>query len=146
MSLKKILVAVDDGPIAARAAELGIELAQALGGEVAFVHAIDVESPHLTDSGITEDQVTAWASRSNRELLEKFSQRASPKLTAPPLEFARIGKPAVEIVKAADEWGADLVVIGSHGREGISRVLLGSVAESVLRHAGRPVLVVRAKR
>lgn len=47
-------------------------------------------------------------------------------------------------VNAAKEWPADLIVIGSHGRGGVKRALLGSVAEGVMRHAPCPVLVVRA--
>jgi universal stress protein A len=54
-----------------------------------------------------------------------------------------VGKPAAEIVNAAKEWPADVIVIGSHGRAGVTRVLLGSVAEAVMRHAPCPVLVVR---
>jgi nucleotide-binding universal stress UspA family protein len=46
-------------------------------------------------------------------------------------------------VNAAKEWPADVIVIGSHGRAGVTRVLLGSVAEAVMRHAPCPVLVVR---
>jgi nucleotide-binding universal stress UspA family protein len=48
-------------------------------------------------------------------------------------------------VRAAKAWPADLIVIGSHGRAGIVRTLLGSVAEGVMRHASCPVLVVRAQ-
>ncbi|SDQ57336.1 universal stress protein [Natronobacterium texcoconense] len=54
-----------------------------------------------------------------------------------------VGRPAHEIVTAAEEENADLVVIGSHGRSGASRVLLGSVAETVVRRAPVPVTVVR---
>lgn len=54
------------------------------------------------------------------------------------------GDPAVEILEAAETLNADLILVGSHGRTGFERVLLGSVAESVARHAGRPVLVARA--
>ncbi|WP_145723421.1 universal stress protein [Mesorhizobium tianshanense] len=52
--------------------------------------------------------------------------------------------PADEIVKAAGEWPADLIVIGSHGRGGVQRALLGSVADGVIRHASCPILVIRA--
>jgi nucleotide-binding universal stress UspA family protein len=62
-----------------------------------------------------------------------------------PLEFIHVGKTATEIVKAAKDWSADLIVIGSHGRGGVDRLLLGSVAEAVMRHAACPVLVVRAE-
>ena len=67
-------------------------------------------------------------------------------LGAPPLEFLAIGAPVEEIVKAAQDWPADMIVIASHGRSGVRRLLLGSVAEGVMRHAACPVLVVRAKR
>jgi nucleotide-binding universal stress UspA family protein len=59
---------------------------------------------------------------------------------------ARIGEPAEEIIRVADEAYADLIVIGTHGRSGIERLLLGSVSERVVRHAGCPVLVMRPKR
>jgi nucleotide-binding universal stress UspA family protein len=55
------------------------------------------------------------------------------------------GTPATAITKAAKDWPADLIVIGSHGRSGMRRALLGSVAEGVMRNAPCPVLVVRAQ-
>lgn len=57
-----------------------------------------------------------------------------------------VGRPADTLVEVAAEVGADQIVIGSHGRRGLERVLLGSVAERVLRLADRPVLVVKAAR
>jgi nucleotide-binding universal stress UspA family protein len=56
----------------------------------------------------------------------------------------RQGVPAQEIVRVADEESADLIVMGTHGWTGFKHLLLGSVAENVLRTAGRPVLVVSA--
>jgi nucleotide-binding universal stress UspA family protein len=53
------------------------------------------------------------------------------------------GEPAAEIVRVADERGAGLIVISSHGRTGLGRILFGSTAESVVRHARCPVLVVK---
>jgi hypothetical protein len=58
---------------------------------------------------------------------------------------ARIGKPAQEILALAAEVGADLIFIGSHGKTGVERLLLGSVSERVVREAGCPVLVARPK-
>lgn len=51
------------------------------------------------------------------------------------MEFMPVGRAAVEIVKTAKEWQANLIVIGSHGRKGLRRAVVGSVAESVMRHA-----------
>jgi nucleotide-binding universal stress UspA family protein len=56
----------------------------------------------------------------------------------------RRGDPAAEIVAYADEWDADVIVLGTHARRGFQRLVLGSIAEAVLREAKRPVLVVPA--
>ena len=56
------------------------------------------------------------------------------------------GEPAAEIVRVAEERGAGLIVISSHGRTGLGRILFGSTAESVVRHARCPVLVVKPPR
>jgi len=58
------------------------------------------------------------------------------------VSHARVDSPALGIVQLASDVGADLIVVGTHGRQGIVRVLLGSVAESTVRHAHCPVLVV----
>lgn len=54
-----------------------------------------------------------------------------------------VGRPAQSVVDYADDHGTDIVVVGSHGRQGLSRVVLGSVAEEVVRHSPVPVTVVR---
>jgi universal stress protein A len=76
-----------------------------------------------------------------RQELQKLVDRAKESVTAK--ESVREGKTWVEICKAAEEENADVVVIGSHGRTGLSHALIGSVAETVVRHSSCPVLVVR---
>lgn len=71
--------------------------------------------------------------------------RARLTLGSDAVQFVPEGPPGAEIVKVARQWQADLIVIGSHGRRGIRRALIGSVAEAVVRQAPCPVLVVRAK-
>jgi len=141
VSFRRILIAVDGGPIAAHAAELGIELASSLSAEIAFVHAIE---PGLSQApGITPSELITEAEREGRQLIAGFCQLLPQ--THSPLKFIHAGKPASEIVRTAKEWPADIIVIGSHGRHGIQRALLGSVAEAVMRHAPCPVLVIRAR-
>lgn len=141
MSFRRILIAVDSTPLAVHAAELGIEFATALAAEIAFVHAIE---PGLSQApGIAPRDLIAEAERDIRKLIAGFSQLLPQACS--PLEFIHVGKPAHEIARTAKEWPADVVVIGSHGRQGIQRALLGSVAEAVMRHAPCPVLVIRAK-
>lgn len=142
MSLRKILIAVDSSPVAARAADVGLELARSLGGEVAFIHAIDPSLGNAPESGVSPAVLMALAEQDGKRLLAEFRQRVS--FQPPPLEFLPVGKPGAEIVRAANDWPADVIVIGSHGRSGATRLFLGSVAEAVMRHAPCPVLVIRA--
>jgi nucleotide-binding universal stress UspA family protein len=140
---RRILVAVDASPIAAHATDLAIELARSLGSEVAFIHAINPSVGIGADGGVTPGDLIALEERDGKALLAALGARAS--LQPPPLEFLKVGKPGAEITRTAAEWGADLLVLGSHGRGGIVRAVLGSVAESVVRHAPCPVLVVRGE-
>lgn len=141
MSFRRVLIAVDSTPLAVHAAELGIELATTLGAEIAFVHAIE---PGLSQApGVLPSDLIAEAEREGRRLIAGFRQLLPQSSSS--LEFIQVGKPASEIVRTAKEWPADIIVIGSHGRHGIQRALLGSVAEAVMRHAPCPVLVIRAR-
>jgi nucleotide-binding universal stress UspA family protein len=140
---KKILIAIDNEPVAAHAADIGAELARLAGAEMAFIHVIDPELVNAADTGIQPAVFAASAKEEARKLIDDFRKRLPPQATA--LDFVQVGSPLTEIVAAAKDWPADLIVIGSHGRAGIKRALLGSVAEGVMRHAPCPVLVVRAK-
>ena len=145
MSFRKILVAVDESAFAARAADVGFDLARSLAAEVAIIHVVDPSVvAYAPEGGIPAGELVTLAQQDGKRLLAAFSQRAA--LQPPPLEFIHVGKPASEIVKAAREWPADLIVVGSHGRGRVERLLLGSVAEAVTRHAACPVLIVRAEK
>jgi nucleotide-binding universal stress UspA family protein len=143
MTFRRILIAVDDQPVAAHAADVGVALARALGADLAVITVVDLSSEYAAGAGLVAEDLAAGAERDAKQLLSGFRQR----LSLPPstLEFVERGAPAAEIVKAASEWRADLIVVGSHGRGGIERALVGSVADGVLRHAPCPILVVRAK-
>lgn len=143
MAFKKILIAVDVDPIAVRAAEVGIELAGSLQAEVAFVHTIDPMLTYAPDAGVPANELDLIVRRDGQRLMDDIHSR----LPAGTKSFDFIVKGAAdeEIVKAAREWQADAIVIGSHGRRGITRAFLGSVAEAVLRQAPCPVLIVRGQ-
>lgn len=143
MSFEKILIAIDEDPIAAHAAEAGMELARSLHAQVALTYVIDPSLVLGPDTGIAADDLIHAARQDAARLVADF--RARLQAHAHVLAFVPVGSPGSEIVKAAKEWQADLVVIGSHGRRGITRALVGSVAEAVMRHAPCPVLVVRAR-
>lgn len=143
MRFQKVLIAVDDDPIAAHAAEVGMDLAQSLNAEVALIHAIDPSLTFAPEAGIAASELALRAGQDGTRLMADFRNRLSAATHA--LQFIPQGSPGSEIVKAAREWPADLIVIGSHGRHGITRALVGSVAEAVMREAPCPVLIVRAK-
>jgi len=143
VTFRKILISIDSDPIAAHAADIGADLARVTGAEMAFIHVIEPAVVNAADTGIQPDVFVATAKETAKKLIDDFRKRLPPQATA--LDFVQIGSPETEIVKAAKDWPADLIVIGSHGRGGLQRVLLGSVAEGVMRQAACPVLVVRAK-
>jgi nucleotide-binding universal stress UspA family protein len=140
MSFRRILIALDDSAIATHAVEVGTELAMALKAQAAFVYVIDPARAFQPDSGIPAAEWLATLKREGESLLATAAQRTAE---PPAWRFLREGKPADQILAAAREWEADVIVIGTHGRSGISRLVLGSTAESVVRHAPCPVLIIR---
>jgi len=143
MGFKKVLIAIDSEPVALRAAETGVNLAHALGAEVALINVVDSALAYPGDTGPPASELIAAAKLNAKRLVTTIRQRVSPQSSV--LEFIQVGTPSEEIVKVAKEWSADLLVIGSHGRGGMQRALLGSVAETVMRHAPCPLVVVRSK-
>lgn len=144
MSFRKILIAVESGPIAAHAVDVGLELANTLKAETALIHVTGALDSYGADTGISPAELQKLARQEGERVL--LGVRERQQLPASTLEFLEDGNPAVKIVKAAKSWPADLIVIGSHGRGGLDRVLLGSVAEAIVRQASCPVLVVRAQK
>jgi nucleotide-binding universal stress UspA family protein len=141
MPFKRILIAVDFSEIGAHATLVGLELASALGAEVAFIHVI---APAISDGGwfpVASSELTQQPGDEISRVLTGL--RAEVSVPADSARFVPVGDPVASIAEAARGWQADLVVIGSHGRDGVGRVALGSVAEGVARRAPCPVLIVR---
>lgn len=137
---KNILVPIDFSPYAEHALDYACELAAKLGSRIHVINAIGATLPEL--SVALTDQMIASIRHDNAVALDK--------LLAPRRAIAEFGEVTVvdddardAILKAARTVRADLIVIGTHGRRGLSRVLLGSVAEDVIRRAPCPVLAVR---
>lgn len=143
MSVKKILIAVDDSPFAERAAKLGIELAEAVNAEVAFVHVFDATATPAGAWGFPADRISAMSELEGKRLLKKFHDGIPAKISADLRvhDFVESGNPAAAIVDVAKNWRADLIVMGSHGRGKVAGILMGSVSQDVLRQAPCPILV-----
>jgi nucleotide-binding universal stress UspA family protein len=139
---RRILLATDLEPASSGAAAEALELARDLGAELLVVSVIDPGTLRLPGGrfGARVDQVRATREAAAQELV------AEGRATGVRVSFLIWeGDPGESIVDAAQSEGADLVVVGSHGRGSMSRFLIGSVSDHVVRNAPCPVLVVRSK-
>lgn len=141
MSFARILIAVDGSAASFDAARTGFDLAEALSAEVKTVYAVEPPVPYSGDTGLPPDELLQVATRDDEAVIDAL--RRAVHVPEGASHLVRAGEPADVILKIAKEWPADLIVIGSHGRSGVARLLFGSVAESVVRRATCPVLVVR---
>jgi nucleotide-binding universal stress UspA family protein len=133
----RVLLTTDLSHHAAHAHARGLVLAQGIGtGAELALRSLFVRPPELDEAPLP----AVWPPGAAERELSEFLRAEVPQ--APITACVRTGDPAHEIVAAAREWEADLIVVGTHGRQGISRMFLGSVAESVLRHAPCAVLVI----
>ena len=143
MAFHKILIAVDSEPIAVRAVDVGAELASALRAEIALINVVESALGYPADTGgVPPGEILALAKQDAKKLISNLRRHLSAETIV--MELVPVGSPATEIVRAANDWSADMIVLGSHGRKGVQRALLGSVAEAVMRQARCPVLVIRA--
>lgn len=141
MSFGRILIAVDGSATSFDAARTGFDLAVALSAQVATIYAVEPPVSYSGEIGIPGDELLQVASVDDEDVIEPLRRAVHVPEGTPHL--VRVGHPADVILHAARDLPADLIVIGSHGRSGLGRVFLGSVAESVVRRASCPVLVVR---
>lgn len=147
LKFRNILACIDGSSFDDRVVEAAISMAQALHsaeGPAKLRLVTIVDTPHLVvDEGLpTPMEQVAILEQEAEGLVEGMKAKLPPDVEGS-VEVRR-GAPAHEIAQIATSWPADLVVIGTHGRTGIDRILVGSVAEAVLRHVTCPVLVVRA--
>ena len=146
----KILVATDGSREAARAAHSAAQIADETASELHMVYVRPKSAPLHAGHFVGPEVEEHWLQR-EQELLERKAQflldTQVEEIEAAGSNVAqihlRVGKPDEEIVALGEELGTGLIVVGSRGREGIRRALMGSVSDSVVRHAHCPVLVVR---
>ncbi|MFB6137194.1 MAG: universal stress protein [Halobacteriaceae archaeon] len=140
---KRILVPLDGSPQATEALEY--VLAEYPGEVVCLLHVIDpLEAGYATGPGPPgTGQEWYEEEKARAETLFDEARELAGDDDVTVETAIELGRPARRIVAFADEQPVDLVVMGSHGRSGVSRILLGSVAESVVRRSPVPVTIVR---
>ena len=133
-----ILVPIDFSKCARAALVAATKIAQARPSATIITLHVDPGIVPTYDDELGELAPMRWYHRLRLQVEERHA-----KSSAPIEEIVAHGEPVAEIVKKASELDADLIVIGTHGRTGLSRLVLGSVTEGVLRNAPCPVLCVR---
>jgi nucleotide-binding universal stress UspA family protein len=146
----RILIATDGSDLADRALDHAVELAKLAGSEVTVVTVTEpaavVGGGYATIGGTVVDpypELIEAQAKSARELLEKAAKRAADKGVTVKTVLVDNSFAADGIVSTAEKLGAELIVMGSHGRRGLNRLLLGSQTNEVLAHTKIPVLVTR---
>jgi len=144
----QVVVAYDFSPSSEVALRSAVDLAARETHHV--LHIVAILDPHdrVTIGGQQEPATYDAAEKIQKLIMERTAAAFAGRPTEGEVQFyvhARIGKSAPEILDLAAEVGADLIFIGSHGKTGVERLLLGSVSERIVREAKCPVTVARAK-
>jgi nucleotide-binding universal stress UspA family protein len=148
---ERILIATDGSKNSEKAAKVGIELAKLTGGEVIIVFVADI-GKYMSSAGLipsfegvspnTIDQVVAGI----RDAGEKATLQVNELARASGVKGERViveGNPPSEIMRIAEDDKIDVIVMGSIGKTGLEKFLMGSVAENVVHNSKLPVLIVR---
>ncbi len=141
---KRILIATDGSDKSKKAAEEGVELAKALGAQVIALNVVNevVIASAVRQLGSDRKEVEDKLQAAGQKAVESI-KKMGDEIGVAVEPLVRIGAPADTVVNTARMENADLIVMGSHGESGVSKLLIGSVVQKVLYWASMPVLVVR---
>jgi nucleotide-binding universal stress UspA family protein len=142
--IQRIVVATDFSEIADTVVDQALDLARQLGASITLVHAYEIPIYGFPEGVLVAPPDIASRIGSSAEAqLERLAKRHADS-GVPISTVLRMGAAWDEINAVAEEQSADLIVVGTHGRRGLARALLGSTAERILRTATRPVYAVHA--
>jgi nucleotide-binding universal stress UspA family protein len=146
MNVNKILIAVDNSQSAERAAKYGYNIAKTFAAEVALINIVEpappITNPDFTFAPVMVDTYDNSMENSKTLLSEMADKYANGIKTT---YLSILDTASNGILQQAEEWNADLIVIGTHSRTGINHFLMGSVSEHVARKSSCPVLIVPNK-
>lgn len=150
--IRKVLIALDYNPTAQKVAETGYSVARAMNAEVTLLHVV-AEAAYY--SSVQYSPVMGLNSFTNASLMEPDAGEEIKKAAEHFLDKSRdhLGDPSIRtvveegdfassILKTAESLHADMIVLGTHSRRGLDKILLGSVAEKVVRHTAIPVFII----
>jgi len=156
MMIKKILIGIDDSKYAEHAAEYGFDIAHKFKAEVGLVNIVEpvmmpqtiastdpLMSMAMPGTGIEEMELLDIQKNQSENIVDRAVKKFAGNIQV--TQFHEYGSTSDGIISCAKEFGADLIIVGTHNRTGLDRLLMGSVAEHVVRHSEVPVLVVPFK-
>jgi nucleotide-binding universal stress UspA family protein len=141
-NMKKIVIAVDNDPTSEKIALNGFQLGLQLNAEIALLSVVDL-TMLITEGAVTPKEfadITINDYKKNQQMLVDTVFKEYKVKT-----FVEEGIPYEVILNVAKEWDADIIVLGTHGRTGLSHLIMGSVAEKVIRHSEKPVFIIPVK-
>lgn len=139
--LKKILIEIDHNAYSMKAAKAGFALAHNLKAVVGLLYVVDKSKEIINaDLGITSQQSETVLLNEAERTIEQYIRLFDG--VARVERFTPEGFPEHEIINISKEWNADIIVMGTHGRSMIRKMLTGSTAEYVIRHSTIPVLII----
>jgi nucleotide-binding universal stress UspA family protein len=144
LTLDRIVLATDFTPVSEKAATYAVGLAKRFASTLSLVHIVDLSTATRSEeaiAGLSLDQMRHDGAENQERLLNKVTM-AGVRAMAQTLEGHN---PAASIVNFATQLRADLIVTGTNGRHGLSKAILGSCAEGIIRHASCPVLTIGPK-
>jgi nucleotide-binding universal stress UspA family protein len=153
MLIKKILIGIDNSSFSEHAAKYAFDMARTFNAKVGLVHIVEPNFMPPTagmdplagsmPNAIGDAEIMDVQNEMSENLLEKTEKKFGKGLQV--THFNEFGDTADGIMDCSKDFGADLIVLGTHSRSGIDRLLMGSIAEHVVRHSEIPVLVVPMK-
>lgn len=151
MIYKKIILAIDGSDTSNCALQEAIKLAEDQKAKLHLIHVIEESFPFHGGIGFDYSPLIDLYKKEGQRILdlaqERIDNHSSIKAETKLIELNPFqGRIAEVIIEETKLWGGDLLIIGTHGRRGFSHLVLGSVAEHVMRIATTPVLLVRAKK
>jgi len=145
-TVRRMLVPTDFSDGAASGLEWAQMLARAFSAEIVLLHVVDLGATWVPLSGpaVFPTPAPAGAVAQVADLAKGALDALGQDAPEVAQRLVRTGHPREQIPEIAREVGADMIVMGSHGRRGMSHLVIGSVAEYVVRHATVPVLIIRS--
>ena len=152
--MKKVLIALDYDPTAQIVAETGYEIAKSMKAEALLLHVISDAaqysyvdySPVMGFGGFNLHMAQADTAEKLEIIAQEYLNQSKRHLGDVTIQTViRIGDFGETILNTASELNADIIVMGTHSRRGLEKILVGSVAENVLRHSSIPVLIIPTK-